>query len=82
MIVPMKKIHIIVQAKDIVSALENLRQVGTVHVEHQENLAGEKIEILKLKTFLPKIQLSLHQFHNRELIQNTLPIFLGEKVIF
>jgi len=47
MIVPMKKIHIIVQAKDIVSALENLRQVGTVHVEHQENLAGEKIEILK-----------------------------------
>ena len=54
MIVPMKKIHIIVQKKDIVPALENLRELGIVHVEHQEELSGyqleerrEEVEILK-----------------------------------
>lgn len=54
MIVPMKKIHVIVQKKDIVSALESLRELGSVHVEHQEELSGyqleerrEEVEILK-----------------------------------
>ena len=54
MIVPMKKLHLIVQKKDIVSALESLRELGSVHVEHQEELSGyqleerrEEVEILK-----------------------------------
>ncbi len=44
MIVPMKKIHVIVQKKDIVSALESLRELGSVHVEHQEDLTGYQLE--------------------------------------
>lgn len=54
MIVPMKKLHVIVQKKDIVPALESLRDLGIVHVEHQEELSGyqleerrEEVEILK-----------------------------------
>lgn len=54
MIVPMKKLHVIVQKKDIVSALEILRELGSVHVEHQEALSGyqleerrEEVEVLK-----------------------------------
>jgi len=43
MIVPMKKLHLVVQKKDIVSALENLRDLGTVHVEHQEPLTGYQL---------------------------------------
>lgn len=44
MIVPMKKLHVIVQKKDIVSALESLRELGSVHVEHQEELSGYQLE--------------------------------------
>jgi len=44
MIVPMKKIHVIVQKKDIVSALESLRESGSVHVEHEESLTGYQLE--------------------------------------
>ena len=44
MIVPMKKIHVVVLKEDIVSALEVLRDLGTVHVEHQEELSGYQLE--------------------------------------
>jgi V/A-type H+-transporting ATPase subunit I len=44
MIVPMKKIHVIVQTKDIVPALEDLRGLGVLHVEHQEELSGYQLE--------------------------------------
>ena len=44
MIVPMKKLHVIVQKKDIVPALESLRELGSVHVEHQEELSGYQLE--------------------------------------
>ena len=44
MIVPMKKIHMIVQKKDSVRALESLRELGSVHVEHQELLTGPRLE--------------------------------------
>jgi len=44
MIVPMKKIHVVVQKKDIISVLESLRELGSVHVEHQEPLTGYQLE--------------------------------------
>jgi len=40
----MKKIHVIVQKKNIVSALESLRESGSVHVEHEELLTGHQLE--------------------------------------
>jgi len=43
MIVPMKKIHVIVQKKDIVSAVESLREFGSIHVEHEEPLTGSQL---------------------------------------
>ncbi|MFC1704276.1 V-type ATP synthase subunit I [Candidatus Omnitrophota bacterium] len=47
MIVPMKKITVIVQAKDTQEALESLRTLGVVHVEHQVSPAGDKVSSLK-----------------------------------
>ncbi|MBI3618350.1 MAG: hypothetical protein HY210_09120 [Candidatus Omnitrophica bacterium] len=44
MIVPMKKLHVIVQKKDIVPALSSMRDLGIVHVEHQEELSGYQLE--------------------------------------
>ncbi len=44
MIVPMKKLHLIVQKKDIVPALSSLCDLGIVHVEHQEELSGYQLE--------------------------------------
>jgi len=44
MIVPMKKIYVVVQKKDIVPALETLRGLGSIHVEHQEPLTGFQLE--------------------------------------
>lgn len=43
-IVPMKKIHVVVLKKDVVSALKSLRATGTVHVEHQDPLTGYQLE--------------------------------------
>ena len=43
MIVPMKKIHFIVQGKDAKSAFEQLQNLGTVHVEHQDPLLGGRV---------------------------------------
>ena len=35
MIVPMKKVSIIVQSKDAAATIERLRSLGVLHVEHQ-----------------------------------------------
>jgi len=43
MIVPMKKIYLIVQKKDTTSALESLRDLGMVHIEHQKPLTGYQL---------------------------------------
>ncbi len=47
MIVPMKKIAIIVQAKDADSAINRLRSEGVLHVEHQQLPQGKDISILQ-----------------------------------
>ena len=47
MIVKMKKIHIIVQKKDVNDSLEQLRLFGSVHVEHQERLSGHRLDHLR-----------------------------------
>lgn len=41
MIVPMKKTHIIVQAKDLKGSLESLRDLGVVHLEHLKDLKSD-----------------------------------------
>ncbi len=43
MIVSMKKIHLIVQKKDVESALERLADLGTVHVEHSQAPTGKTV---------------------------------------
>jgi V/A-type H+-transporting ATPase subunit I len=47
MIVPMKKITIIVQAKDADSSVLNLRALGVLHVEHVQSPMGKDISTLK-----------------------------------
>ena len=43
MIVPMKKVSIIVQSKDATSAVENLRSLGVLHVEYQNVPKGKDV---------------------------------------
>jgi len=47
MIVPMKKIHLIVQKKDVDLTLDRLRNLGMVHVEHQKPLTNIRISELR-----------------------------------
>jgi len=49
MIVPMKKVTILVQSKDIAPAFGALGRIGVLHIEHQKLPAGENITILKDK---------------------------------
>jgi len=44
MIVPMKKVGIIVEAKDALRLVERLRSLGVVHVEHDRVPAGKDVE--------------------------------------
>jgi V/A-type H+-transporting ATPase subunit I len=44
MIVPMKKVGIIVEAKDAHGLVERLRSLGVVHVEHDKVPAGKDVE--------------------------------------
>lgn len=46
MIVPMKKVSVIVQSKDSFSAVWQLRSLGVVHVEHNNKPAGKDIASL------------------------------------
>jgi len=47
MIVPMKKLTVIVQAKDADSTVSKLRKLGVLHVEHQQTPQGQDISALK-----------------------------------
>lgn len=43
MIVPMKKVHLVTQDKDIVPALNVLREAGVLHVEHMRAAQGQRL---------------------------------------
>jgi len=43
MIVPMKKVHIITQEHDVSKTLDELRNLGVLHVEHQKDLEGGRL---------------------------------------
>ncbi|MBU4333324.1 MAG: hypothetical protein KKD07_02665, partial [Candidatus Omnitrophica bacterium] len=47
MIVPMKKMFMIVQKKDFVSSVEEMRALGVVHVEHNDVLKSDEITAIK-----------------------------------
>ncbi|MBL7170728.1 MAG: hypothetical protein ISS46_01895 [Candidatus Omnitrophica bacterium] len=47
MIVPMKKLSIIVQCKDAAPTIERLRSLGVVHVQHQNVPKGKDISALR-----------------------------------
>jgi len=47
MIVAMKKVFVVVQAKDRETTIESLRRLGVVHVEYQRALHGENIRRLE-----------------------------------
>lgn len=46
MIIPMKKIFLIVQSKDVNASLHKLRELGVLHIEHQNIPSSQTIEKL------------------------------------
>lgn len=47
MIVPMKRVFILLEAKDAQGALSSLRAMGLLHIEHQQPPRGEDINLLQ-----------------------------------
>ena len=75
MIVPMKKIFMVTQKKDMVSALEKLRDLGLVHVEHLASLGGERLGELKDQAALLSrviAVLSSKEYHSKKVKQLSL----------
>jgi V/A-type H+-transporting ATPase subunit I len=71
MIVPMKKAIIILETKDAESAIRCVRQLGVLHVEHQEPLESREISALQEKVSLA--DLSFDVLHSVTLPQKNLP---------
>ncbi len=47
MIVPMKKVFLVVQAKDSTSSIKSLRSLGLLHVEHEREPKAKEISLLQ-----------------------------------
>ena len=47
MIVPMKKVFLIVQNKDANSSVKNLRELGLLHVEHERDPKGQELSSIQ-----------------------------------
>ncbi len=79
MIVPMKKIHIIVQKKDVTSALLKVRDLGLLHIEHQGDLAAPQISDLRAEiNMLRNVCVYLQQRMKQE-EQKAKKVWLVEK---
>ncbi|MBL7084786.1 MAG: hypothetical protein ISS43_01600 [Candidatus Omnitrophica bacterium] len=59
MIVPMKKVAILVQSKEAPCAIEKLRSLGVVHVEHQQMPKGKDISSIQDEIALVKGAISV-----------------------
>ena len=73
---PMKKAHIIVQAKDDNGALEKLRDIGLLHIEHQQAPAGK--DISAINDDLDLLESAINILSDRE-FQNGAPVPREEK---
>lgn len=70
MIVPMKKVYIVVQSKDVTDALKKLRKIGAVHIEHQSELKNQEIQELKNEVSMFETVLNvLKQYQTKDTIQ-------------
>src|SRR3972149_5892936 len=79
MIVRMKKTYLVVQKKDVLPALKTLRDLGVVHIEHQETVQGEQINRIKDDTTLLKQSLDILAGFQHEVKQESCPAW-PEKV--
>jgi V/A-type H+-transporting ATPase subunit I len=83
----MKKIILITQSKDIDSTLESVRNLGLLHVEHENSPVGENISALKEKlsrvsktvTFLPDIKNQLASDNKEDSLVEETAALLDEK---
>ncbi|MFC1510713.1 hypothetical protein ACFL49_03530, partial [Candidatus Omnitrophota bacterium] len=67
----MKKLHLIVQKKDVVFSLEELRALGIVHVEHQRDLVGASLMALREDVNLIEQSLNILKPIKNECAQNS-----------
>lgn len=71
MIVPMKKIAVIVQDKDAQAALSRLRNLGVLHVEHAQPPKGE--DLTKLQADLGLLERALNIISSPEFLEKNCP---------
>ncbi len=71
MIVPMKKIYIIVQKKNVVYSMEELGRLGIVHVEHQQDLDSEHVNRIRQDVdFIDKVISILRTYEEKGTIRS------------
>ena len=77
MIVPMKKVVILVQSKDSAEAIERLRTLGVVHVEHEQPPKGKDVSVVEQDLALGKWLFSLPSltYFNRQFDESTIDLY-------
>ena len=74
MIVPMKKIYIVLQKKDAVKALNVLGNLGVLHIEHEMTPSGPPLEELRYDNqLLTKVINVLNNYPETQETKQTLP---------
>jgi len=69
MIVKMKIIHLVTQKKDVESAMEELRNVGTVHVEHLNDVATNPKAFVEHQENIEHLEKALEALKSKESIK-------------
>ena len=78
MIVPMKKVHVLIKERDLVPALKRLRKIGILHVtselaqtsEHYEQLTSWIEQIRRARQTLDEVFSDLSKAEKKDLIMN------------
>jgi V/A-type H+-transporting ATPase subunit I len=70
MIVPMKKIFLVMQAKDAQGSLEKVRKLGILHVEHLNTPKGDKLTALSKDAVLLSQAISLLEAIDKRSVVN------------
>ncbi len=73
MIVNMKKIHLLMELKDVQRSLEALRALGVVHIEHLKEPKGEDLaEIQKRYTQVEKALSAIEKYSTKNIVQQSV----------
>lgn len=70
MIVNMKKVHLLMESKDVESSLKALRSLGVLHVEHLQEPRGENISVIQQQQIqIEKALTAIEKYSTKNVVQ-------------